>query len=113
MVRSNALIDSTSIGSSSTNTTSSFDVDNSDVLGVYISGDSNSTDLDILTEGKPRPVSGDSWAEHKREDSVDVTATSGNATYYEYDVRGLTEVRFQVTNDAGSATTVTLIASRT
>lgn len=112
MVRSNLLIDSTSIGSSTTETTSSFNVENSDVIGLYVSGDSNSTDLDLLTQAKTRDLAGDSWAEHKVEDSVDVTATDGNAVYYEYDVEALRVVRFKATNDAGSATTVDLVATR-
>lgn len=112
MVRSNKLIDSTSIDSSTTQTTSSFDVENSDVLGVYISGDTNSTDLDVLTQAKARPVSADNWAEHELEDSVDLTSTDDTARYYEYSVEGLTTVRFKVTNDAGSATTVSLVSTR-
>jgi len=95
-----------------TQTSDTYDVYDRRTVTAYVEGDGNTSDIDLVLEGRVRQDSTDSWAEVDASiTGEDITATSNNAKGFSYEVEDYYEVRWVVTNGAGSNTDITLIAS--
>jgi len=107
---SETIIDSTSIAASGTESGTCAIEATSDTAVIAITGfDSNSTDLDVAVTSV-KPVSDDTFRPLDGNPSVtgiDATGSGAVATLSGLD--GLRELTVTVTNNAGSATTVTVV----
>lgn len=97
------------ISSSGSETTGTVDVDQKETLVIQIDGDSNSSDLDIVLQGKVIDDSSYSWSEMDSKANTDLTATANNSAVYSYDVEGLQTSQIKIDNNAASSTDVTVL----
>lgn len=111
---SEVVVDNVTISTNGSTTSSEFVTREDGQVALFVDGDSNSDDIDIVAEAKVRGVSGDSWAELDSSVSNDnLTNTNNNAKIYLYDVENSAKVRWVVDNNNGTnSTDVTAVASR-
>lgn len=111
MVDSVKVFDAESIDPSNSATSSEVPVRNDSSIAFQVDGDSNSDNLDVVREVKLRGVSGDAWTEWDTDSSEDVTSTNNNSKAFVNDVENAVKIRYVVTNNGGSTTTIDGVAS--
>ncbi len=104
------LFSTKTISDGGSETTSTIDSNYKNVLVIQIDGDSNSSDMDVVLQGKVKDEDSYSWSEIDKKTNEDITATSNNSKVYTYDVQGEQTNQLKLDNNAGTGTDVTVLA---
>lgn len=91
-----------------TNTGSTVNVDDQDLVQIQIEGDSDSSNVDLEVQGKtgPKAVFGD--YDTSSFTAEDLTGNTNNSKVYPYDVSGLSEIKPKIRNNNSNNTTITV-----